>query len=73
MRDFLKSMLAKNTVINLQFKVIKLFKPKFPNISRYNLVTILETEIDYSNLVTILETEIDYSFSLPEPKVWRFL
>lgn len=60
MRDFKKkSLLARNIVMSLQFKVIKVFKSKFPNISRYNLVT-------------ILEIEIEYSFSLPEPMAWSF-
>lgn len=48
MRDFLKSMFIWNIVMNPVLKAIKIFKPQFPNISRYNLVTVLETERDYS-------------------------
>lgn len=48
MKDFLKFMLARTMVMNLEFNAIKIFKPQFPNISRYNLVTISQIEIDYS-------------------------
>lgn len=43
--------------MNPVLKAIKIFKPQFPNISRY--------------LVTVLETETDYSFSLQRQQFGR--
>lgn len=33
-------MLARNIIINTEFKAIKNFNPQFPTVPRYNLVTI---------------------------------